>query len=45
MTSTEGLVVKKNRLTPSDPTQFVPPLSVRTDWGTNLPAAVSIEGQ
>ena len=42
-TSTDGLVIQKNRLTPSEPEQFVPPLPARWDWGTNRPAAILIE--
>jgi hypothetical protein len=43
VTSTEGLVIKKNRLTPADPKRFVPPLTTRWDWGTNQPVAILME--
>jgi hypothetical protein len=43
VTSTDGLVIENNRLTPTEPERFVPPLPARLDWGTNPPAAILIE--
>ena len=41
--STDGLVIRRNRLTPVEPERFVPPLPARWDWGTNLPAPILVE--
>ncbi len=43
VTSTDQLVIKKNRLTPADPAQFVPPIPAHWDWGTNPPTPILIE--
>jgi urease beta subunit len=43
VTSTDGLVILGNRLTPAEPERFVPPLPARWDWGTNPPAAILTE--
>jgi Right handed beta helix region len=42
-TSTAGLVLSGNRLTLSDPQDFVPPQPFRWDWGNAKPSAVSTE--
>jgi hypothetical protein len=43
VTSTEGLIVKDNRLTPAEPKTFVPPLAWRWDWKQAAPAAIVTE--
>lgn len=43
VTSTTGLVLQKNRLTPADDAVFSPPLSVRWEWGTAQPVPVLTE--
>ena len=43
VTSTEGLVIKDNRLTPREPDSFVPPLAWGWDWKQTKPAAVVTE--
>ncbi len=43
VTSTDGLVIKKNHLTPEDPEGFEPPLPARWDWGTNPPVPILVE--
>jgi hypothetical protein len=42
-TSTDGLVIRKNRLTLAHPERFVPPQPAGWDWGTNSPAAILTE--
>ena len=43
VTSTEGLVIKDNRLTPREPDAFVPPLAWGWDWKQTKPAVVVTE--
>jgi hypothetical protein len=40
VTSTDGLTIKDNRLAPTEPETFVPPLAWRWDWKQKTPAAV-----
>ena len=40
VTSTAGLILKDNRLTPEEPEKFVPPLAWRWEWKGAPPAAV-----
>ena len=43
ITSTAGLVIKGNRLDTTEPKNFAPPLAHTWSWGTNTPAAMSVE--
>ena len=43
VTSTARLIIKGNRLTPAEPTNFAPPLARPWPWGTNVPAAMILE--
>lgn len=43
VTSTEKLSMKDNRLTPADPTGFVPPIARTWNWNNVTPAAVWLE--
>ncbi len=43
VTSTEGLVIKNNRLTPAEPINFIPPVAHPWNWGTNTPAPIVTE--
>jgi len=42
-TSTAGLVLKGNHLTPSDPQDLIPPQPFRWDWRAAQPSAISTE--
>ena len=42
-TSTDGLVIRNNRVGPADQGEFAPPLPERWNWGTNSPAAMVVE--
>jgi hypothetical protein len=43
VTSAAGVMLKNNKLTPSNDVSYSPPLSVRWNWTTNRPAVVVIE--
>ncbi|HEY3324300.1 MAG TPA: right-handed parallel beta-helix repeat-containing protein [Planctomycetota bacterium] len=43
VTSTSGLVIKSNKLTPSDPEVFTPPLARRWEWRNAAPSAITTE--
>ncbi len=43
VTSTTGLALGANRLTPADPEVFAPPLTARWDWGNSPPKPVVTE--
>ena len=43
MTSTDGLVIKNNRLTPAEPETFVQPMTFLWDWGSSKPKAIVTE--
>jgi hypothetical protein len=43
VTSTAGLVLNGNHLSPQDPANFVPPLESRWNWRGGTPAAVITE--
>jgi hypothetical protein len=40
VTSTDGLVIRGNRLTPADPSQMTPPLARRWDWRQDPPQPI-----
>ncbi|MGO8746063.1 MAG: hypothetical protein ACLQNE_08740 [Thermoguttaceae bacterium] len=42
-TSTDGLVIKNNRLTPAEPETFVQPMTFLWDWGSSKPKAIVTE--
>jgi hypothetical protein len=43
VTSTAGLLLSNNHLTPTDPANFVPPLESRWKWSSGQPSAIVTE--
>ena len=43
VTSTDNLVIQGNQLTPTDPSQFTPPLTDRWNWGGGKPTPLIVE--
>jgi hypothetical protein len=43
VTSTDHLIVRDNRLTPNDPTNFVPPIARPESWNGAVPSPIVVE--